>query len=334
MSSTPIKVAITGAAGHIGYALVFRIASGQMFGADVPVELQLIELEPALKALEGVAMELEDCAFPLLKKITCTSELSVGMQDANWVILVGAVPRKAGMERSDLIKINGGIFTTQGQAINDHAARDVRTLVVGNPCNTNCLITMHHAPDIPNDQFFAMTMLDENRARTQLALKAGVDISHVTDMIIWGNHSATQYPDFFNAKILDKAANEVIGEQSWLETEFISVVQKRGAAIIGARGLSSAASAANGIVDSVRAITGQKTAENGGVFSLAVCSDGQYGAEPGLIVSYPCRIDDAGRVKVIEDWIHTDFAREKLAQTFDELRAEKASVVAAGLLNR
>lgn len=329
---TPVKVAITGAAGHIGYALVFRIASGQMFGPDVPVELQLIELEPALDALKGVAMELEDCAFPLLQKITCTSELSVGMNDANWAILVGAVPRKAGMERSDLLKINGGIFTTQGKAINDHAARNVRTLVVGNPCNTNCLIAMNHAPDIPNDQFFAMTMLDENRARAQLAQKAGVAVEDVTKTVIWGNHSATQYPDFFNAKIHDQPATDAISDHAWLENDFIPVVQKRGAAIIQARGLSSAASAANGIIDSVRALTGQKTHENGGIFSMAVCSDGQYGAQPGLMISYPCQIGADGKVEVIEDWTHTDFAREKLALTFDELRQEKASVVEGGLL--
>ena len=238
MANNRVKVAITGAAGQIGYALVFRIASGQMFGPDTEVELQLLELEGALPALEGVAMELDDCAFPLLKNIICTSSLKDAMNGVNWSLLVGAVPRKAGMERSDLLQINGGIFTQQGRAINDYAANDVRTLVVGNPCNTNSLIAMNSAPDVANENFFAMTMLDEKRARTQLAKKAGVDVTAVEQMTIWGNHSATQYPDFYNAKINGKSAADVIDDEPWLQNEFIPVVQQRGAAIIKARGAS------------------------------------------------------------------------------------------------
>ncbi|WP_232220886.1 malate dehydrogenase, partial [Legionella tunisiensis] len=246
-----VRVAVTGAAGQIGYALLFRIASGQMFGPHTDIELHLLELEQALPALEGVAMELDDCAFPLLKRIVCTSDLNEAMQSVNWALLVGSVPRKQGMERSDLLKINGGIFTKQGQAINDYAADDVRVFVVGNPCNTNCLIAMHHARDIPNDRFYAMTTLDELRARTQLAKKAGVDITQVSQMTIWGNHSSTQYPDFYNAKINGLPAATVINDEAWLKDTFVSTVQQRGATILKARGLSSAASAANAIIQGV-----------------------------------------------------------------------------------
>ena len=255
MSKEPIRVAVTGAAGQIGYALLFRIASGQMFGPDQPVALNLIEIEPGMAALEGVCMELDDCAFPLLTDVVATSNLDTGFNGANWSLLVGSVPRKDGMERGDLLGINGKIFTGQGQAINNHAASDARVLVVGNPCNTNCLIAMNNAPDVPNDRFFAMTRLDENRAKTQLAQKAGVPVSSVSNLCIWGNHSATQYPDFTNAKINDAPAIDAISDREWLEGEFISTVQKRGAAIIKARGLSSAASAANAIIDSVRSVT-------------------------------------------------------------------------------
>ncbi|MGL6028792.1 MAG: malate dehydrogenase, partial [Legionella sp.] len=238
MTHKRVRIAITGAAGQIGYALLFRIASGQMFGANTEVELNLLELEPALGALEGVAMELDDCAFPLLKRIVCTSDLNTAMDGVNWALLVGSVPRKQGMERSDLLQINGGIFTKQGQAINDYASDDVRAFVVGNPCNTNCLIAMHHAKDVPNDRFFAMTTLDELRARTQLAKKAEVDITDITQMTIWGNHSATQYPDFYNAKIKGVSAADVIKDDSWLKDTFVSTVQQRGAAILKARGFS------------------------------------------------------------------------------------------------
>lgn len=324
-----VKVAVTGAAGQIGYALLFRIASGQMFGPETEVELQLLELEHALPALQGVAMELDDCAFPLLKKITCTSDLNVAMKDVNWAILVGSVPRKDGMERADLLKINGGIFTGQGKAINDNAAKDVRVFVVGNPCNTNCLIAMNAAKDIPNDRFFAMTSLDENRAKTQLAQKAGVDVTDVQNMTIWGNHSATQYPDFFNAKIGGKAVTDVISDHDWLKGEFISVVQKRGAAIIKARGASSAASAANAVVDGIFALTHETPA--GQTFSMCLASDGQYGVDKGLIFSFPCRVE-GGQLKVVEGIEHNAFGQEKFKVTLDELRSERDSVKEMNLI--
>src|SRR5881392_3399316 len=254
---SPIKVAVTGAAGQIGYSLLFRIASGEMFGPDQPVTLHMIEIPAALNALEGVVMELHDCAFPLLKGITPTADLDEGFRDINWALLVGSVPRKAGMERKDLLGINGKIFVGQGKAIAKNANADVRVLVVGNPCNTNCLIAMNNAKEIPRDRWFAMTRLDENRAKAQLAHKAGVEITRVTNMAIWGNHSSTQYPDFYNAKIDNRPANEVIGDEQWLKETFISTVQQRGAAVIKARGLSSAGSAANAIVDTIRSLTNE-----------------------------------------------------------------------------
>ena len=249
---SPIKVTVTGAAGQIGYSLVFRIASGEMFGPEQPLALHLIEIPAALGALEGVVMELQDCAFPLVQSVVPTADLDEGFRDINWALLVGSVPRKAGMERKDLLGINGRIFVGQGQAIERNAAADVRVLVIGNPCNTNCLIAMNNAKEIPRERWFAMTRLDENRARAQLAHKAGVGITRVTNMAIWGNHSSTQYPDFYNAKIDNRPANEVIGDEKWLKEDFIAAVQQRGAAIIKARGLSSAGSAANAIVDTVR----------------------------------------------------------------------------------
>src|SRR5215472_16301542 len=249
MKGSPLRVAVTGAAGQIGYSLLFRIASGAMFGPIQPVILHLVEIEPALPALKGVVMELDDCAFPLLKGIVPTARLHEGFKDVNWALLVGSVPRKAGMERKELLGINGKIFIGQGEAIQKNAASDVRILVVGNPCNTNCLIAMHNAPNIPRDRFFAMTRLDENRAKSQLARKAGVEISAVTNVVIWGNHSSTQYPDFYNAKINGQPATQLIKDEAWLKGEFISSVQQRGAAIIKARGASSAASAANAVVD-------------------------------------------------------------------------------------
>ncbi|MBV9576234.1 MAG: malate dehydrogenase [Gammaproteobacteria bacterium] len=318
-----IKVAITGAAGQIGYALIFRIASGQMFGPDTDIELSLLELESALAGLKGVAMELEDCAFPLLKKVTMTADLSVAMKDANWVILVGAVPRKDGMERSDLLKINGKIFTAQGQAINEHAASDVRVLVVGNPCNTNCLIAMNNAPDVPRDRFYAMTMLDELRARTQLAIKAKTDVTAIRQMIIWGNHSATQYPDFYHAQIADKPATETITDINWLQNDFISIIQKRGAEVIKTRGASSAASAANAALMSVYHLTHET--EQGELFSVARCSQGEYGVEEGLIFSVPCRTE-GGKLKVITGFTHNEFGQQKIAATLDELRKERDAV--------
>lgn len=324
-----VKVAVTGAAGQIGYALLFRIASGQMFGPNTEVELQLLELEAALPALEGVAMELDDCAFPLLKKTTCTSDLSVAFNGANWSLLVGSIPRKAGMERADLLEVNGGIFTKQGQAINDNAADDARVFVVGNPCNTNCLITMNNAIDIPNDRFFAMTTLDELRARTQLAKKAGVDVTEVSQMTIWGNHSATQYPDFYNTQIGGKSAAEVITDEAWLKETFIQTIQQRGAAIIKARGASSAASAANGVVAGVQNLLNDTP--EGESFSMCLASDGQYGIDEGLIFSYPCRVE-GGQLKVIEGLEHNAFGQEKMALTHEELRSERDTVKAKGLL--
>lgn len=329
MANKRIKVAITGAAGQIGYALVFRVASGHMFGPDVDVELQLLELEPALPALHGVAMELNDCAFPLLKKITCTSDVNEAMTDVNWAVLVGSVPRKAGMERADLLKINGGIFTTQGKAINDNANADVQVFVVGNPCNTNCLIAMNAAPQIPNSRFFAMTMLDQNRAVHQLADKAGVDTTAVTDMAIWGNHSATQFPDFFNAKIDGKPVTDVIDDAQWLETDFISTVQQRGAAVIKARGASSAASAANAAIDSVYNLT-HDTPENT-VFSVAKCSTGEYGVDAGLVFSFPTQMKNS-ELTVVKGLEFNEFAQAKFDATLNELRQERDTVKELGLI--
>lgn len=329
MTKKRVKVAVTGAAGQIGYALLFRIASGQMFGPDTEVELQLLELEPALKALEGVAMELDDCAFPLLRNIVCTSQLNVAMKDINWALLVGAMPRKDGMERADLLQVNGNIFGPQGKAINDFAASDVRALVVGNPCNTNALIAAHHAPDLPKDRFYAMTMLDENRAKAQLAKKAGVGVHEVTRMAVWGNHSATQYPDFFNAKIRGKAVSEFIKDQKWLETDFISTVQKRGAEIIKARGASSAASAANAVVDSVYNLT-HDTAE-GNTFSVCKFSNGEYDLEKGLIFSFPCRTKN-GKLEVVNGFEQNEFGRQKIQVTLDELKAERDTIKKLNLI--
>ena len=329
MAQQSVKVAITGPAGQIGYALLFRIASGQMFGPNTAVELQLLELEQALPALKGVMMELEDCAFPLLKKITCTADANVAMKEANWVLLVGAVPRKAGMERSDLIKVNGGIFGPMGQAINAHAASDVRILVVGNPCNTNCLITMSHAHDIPRDRFYAMTALDEKRARAQLAEKAGVDITEVSRMTIWGNHSATQYPDFYNAKIKGEPVVDAIHDINWLENEFIPVVQKRGAAVIAARGASSAASAANAIIASVNSVL--TDTPEGETFSIARCSQGEYDVDEGLIFSYPC-VRTQGGLQVVMGIEQHEFGQTKIQATLDELRKERDAVKEMGLL--
>ncbi len=323
MSQTPIRVAVTGAAGQIGYALLFRIASGAMFGPDQPVILHLIEIEPALPALQGVCMELDDCAFPLLKGIVPTASLDEGFRGANWALLVGSVPRKAGMERKDLLGINGKIFIGQGQAIQKNAAKDVRIHVVGNPCNTNCLIAMHNAPDIPRDRFFAMTRLDENRAKAQLAQKAGVDITAVSNMAIWGNHSATQYPDFYSAKINGKPATSAITDEAWLQGDFIKTVQQRGAAIIKARGSSSAASAANAVVDSVRSIT--NPTPTGDWHSVCVCSDGSYGVEKELICSFPIRSDEDGW-RIVQGVSINDFSRAKIDASVKELQEERAMV--------
>ena len=329
MTKKRVKVAVTGAAGQIGYALLFRIASGQMFGSDTEVDLNLIELPQAMNALQGVAMELDDCAFPLLRSINLADNANDGFKAANWSVLVGSVPRKDGMERADLLKINGGIFTTQGKAINDHAADDVRVFVVGNPCNTNCLIAMNSAPRVSRSNFFAMTQLDENRARTQLAKKAGVPVTDVTNMTIWGNHSATQYPDFFNAMISGKPAATVITDEAWLKKEFLETVQKRGAAIIKARGASSAASAANAVVDGIYNLTHDTKAGNS--YSMCLCSNGQYGVDEGLIFSFPCKTV-GGKVEVIEGIKHNDFGTDKFTITHNELKEERDAVRSLGLI--
>lgn len=329
MAKKRVKVAITGAAGQIGYALLFRIANGDMFGPGVEVELQLLELEAALPALHGVAMELDDCAFPLLRNIICTSDSNVAMRDINWAVLVGAVPRKAGMERADLLKINGGIFTGQGRAINEHAADDVRVFVVGNPCNTNCLIAMHSAPDVPRERFYAMTMLDEKRTRMQLAKKANVPVTEVKRMVIWGNHSSTQYPDFYHAQISGRPAPEVIKDEHWLQNDFIVTIQKRGAAVIEARGASSAASAANAAISGVRHLVDDTPADEW--YSMCLASQGQYGVDSGLIFSFPCRTEH-GQLRVVENVAHNQFGQQKLAATLAELRGEYEAVKKLGLI--
>lgn len=319
----PIRVAVTGAAGQIGYSLLFRIASGAVFGADQPVDLSLIEIEPGMKALQGVKMELDDCAFPLLNSVLMTADLNEGFKDANWVLLVGSVPRKAGMERGDLLGINGKIFIGQGKAIAENAAEDVRILVVGNPCNTNAWIAMQNASKIPANRWFAMTRLDENRAKAQLAEKAGVPVSKVSNMTIWGNHSSTQYPDFENALIDGKKATEVINDEAWFKEEFIPTVQKRGAAIIAARGASSAASAANAAIDTIQSLITPTPA--GDWFSVAVCSDGSYGTPIGTITSLPIR-SNGTNWEVVQGVSLSDYAKEKIAVSNQELLDEQKMV--------
>jgi len=319
----PLHVAVTGAAGQIGYALLFRIASGQMFGPETPVVLHLIEIPQAVDALQGVVMELDDCAFPLLKGVIPTADLKTGFSGVNWALLVGSVPRKEGMERSDLLGINGKIFTGQGQAIAQNAAPDVRVLVVGNPCNTNCLIAMNNARDVPKDRWFAMTRLDENRAVAQLAQKAGVDTTDVDRVTIWGNHSATQYPDFTNARINGKPATQVISHRAWLENDFIKTVQQRGAAVIKARGSSSAASAANAIVVSVNSIVNPTPGDDW--HSVALCSDGSYNVPEGLICSFPTR-SDGKEVSIVQGVPIDDFSRAKIDASVKELDEERTMV--------
>jgi malate dehydrogenase len=316
----PVQVAVTGAAGQVCYALLFRIASGGLLGPDQPVVLRMLDIEPAVRAMEGVAMELDDCAFPLLAGIEITSDPQVAFDGASWALLVGAMPRKEGMERGDLLSINGGIFGPQGEAIADRAASDVRVLVVGNPCNTNCLIARAHAPDIPDDRWFAMTRLDENRAKTQLAKRAGVPVAEVTNLAIWGNHSATQYPDAEHARIGGRPVPDVITDREWLRGEFITTVQKRGAAIIAARGASSAASAANAAIDSVNSI--HFGTSRGDWTSLAVVSHGEYGIPEGLVFSYPVAVQH-GSWQVVEAIEQDAFAQEKIRATTDELLQER-----------
>jgi malate dehydrogenase len=322
--TTPKRVAVTGAAGQIGYSLLPRIAAGEVFGKDVPVQLQLLEITPALGALEGTRMELDDCAFPLLKGVVCSDDPKVAFEGADLVMLVGSKPRGPGMERKDLIRENGPIFTGQGKAIAEVASKDVRALVVGNPCNTNCLIAMHSAGGVPRDRFTAMTMLDQNRAKAQLAAKAGVHHTEVTRMVIWGNHSNTQFPDWTNARIGGKPVAEVISDHEWLKGAFIKTVQERGKAIIEARGKSSAASAASAAIDHARALFSVHGDDD--PVSLCVLSDGSYGVPEGIISSFPCATDGKGNWRIVEGFTIDDYAKGMIQKTTDELLEERSAV--------
>ena len=320
---TPVRVTVTGAAGQIGYQLLFRIASGQLLGPGQPVALRLLEVEAALRALEGVVMELDDCAFPLLASVDTSSDARTAFEGASWALLVGAMPRRAGMERKDLLGVNAAIFSEQGRAIAAAAARDVRVLVVGNPCNTNCLIARSNAPEVPEERWFAMTRLDENRGKSLLAKRAGVGVSEVTNLTVWGNHSSTQFPDARNARIGGRPVPQVIDDAEWLTGEFVSTVQKRGAAIIEARGASSAASAANAAIDTVNSL--RSATPEGDWTSVAVVSHGEYGTPEGLQFGFPVRSD--GTSWSIVPGIELDgIARERLRVTADELLAERAEV--------
>ena len=326
----PVRVTVTGAAGQIGYALVFRVASGQMLGDDQPVILQLLEIPQAVGALEGVRMELDDCAFPLLSGVVCTDDPARAFDGSDYALLVGAMPRKEGMERADLLSANGAIFTTQGKAISDSAADGVKVLVVGNPANTNALIAMNNAPNTPDQQFTAMTRLDHNRAVAQLAAKGGAAVTDVTRMTIWGNHSATQYPDVFHAEVAGKPAFEVVGsDRSWLEDEFIPTVQQRGAAVIKARGLSSAASAANAAIGHMRSWA-LGTPESDWV-SMAVPSDGSYGVPEGLVSGFPCTCA-GGDYQIVQGLDLDDFSRSRIDASVAELAGERDTVADLGLI--
>ena len=326
---TPIKVTVTGAAGQIGYAILFRIASGQLLGDDTPVSLSLLEIPAAVKAAQGTAMELDDCAFPLLAGIDIHDDPNEAFDGANVALLVGARPRSKGMERGDLLEANGGIFKPQGQALNAHAASDIRVLVVGNPANTNCLIAASNAPDIPRERFTAMTRLDHNRAIAQVAAKAGCSVSDVTNMTIWGNHSATQYPDVFHAKVKGQPAAETINDQRWIEDDFIPTVQKRGAAVIEARGASSAASAANAAIGHVHDwVLGTLS---GDWVSMAIPTDGSYGVAEGIFSSYPCTCS-GGSYKIVPGLEVDDFSRSRIDATVAELNEERDAVKQLGLI--
>jgi malate dehydrogenase len=329
MTASPVRVAVTGAAGQIGYSLLFRIASGAMLGPDQPVILQLLEITPALGALQGVVMELDDCAFPLLDRVVITDDANQAFGDANIALLVGARPRSKGMERKDLLEANGAIFTVQGQALSDNAAPDIRVLVVGNPANTNALIAMHNAPGIARERFSAMTRLDQNRAMAQLAARAGVPVTEVTNMTIWGNHSATQYPDIYRARIGGRPAAEVIGDDDWVEKEFIPTVQQRGAAIIEARGASSAASAASAAIDHVR--DWMRGTSEGDWVSMGIPSDGSYGVPEGLISSFPVTTRD-GTCQVVEGLELEEFSRTRIDASVAELGEERDAVRELGLI--
>jgi len=326
---TPVRVAVTGAAGQIGYSLLFRIASGQMLGEDQPVILQLLDITPAMDALKGVAMELEDCAFPLLSDIVRTDDPNEAFGDISYALLVGARPRSKGMERKDLLEANGGIFKPQGKALSDNAASDVKILVVGNPANTNALIAMNNAPNIPNERFTAMTRLDHNRAIAQLAAKTGTTVSDITKMTIWGNHSATQYPDLFHAEVKGQNAAALVNDQAWLESDFIPTVQQRGAAIIEARGLSSAASAANAAIDHMR--TWALGSAKGDWVSMAIPSDGSYGVAEGIISSFPVTCAN-GKYEIVQGLDIDDFSRGRIDASVAELVEERDGVKELGLI--
>jgi malate dehydrogenase len=326
---TPVRVAVTGAAGQIGYSLLFRIASGQMLGDDQPVILQLLDITPAMDALKGVAMELDDCAFPLLSDIVRTDDPNEAFGDVSYALLVGARPRSKGMERKDLLEANGGIFKPQGKALSDNAASDVKILVVGNPANTNALIAMNNAPNIPNERFTAMTRLDHNRAIAQLAAKTGTTVSDITKMTIWGNHSATQYPDLFHAEVKGQNAAALVNDQAWLENDFIPTVQQRGAAIIEARGLSSAASAANAAIDHMR--TWALGSANGDWVSMAIPSDGSYGVAEGIISSFPVTCAN-GKYEIVQGLDIDDFSRGRIDASVAELVEERDGVKELGLI--
>lgn len=330
MSTSPVKVAVTGAAGQICYSLLFRIANGDLLGKDQPVALHLLEITPALKALEGVVMELDDCAYPLLDNVVIGDDANTVFDGVNLALLVGAKPRGKGMERGDLLKDNGGIFAPQGKALNDHAADDIRVLVTGNPANTNALIAMSNAPDVPNERFNALTRLDHNRATTQLAQKAGVTVNDIAKMTIWGNHSATQYPDIFHAEINGRPAAEVVNDQRWLEQDFIPTVSKRGAAIIEARGASSAASAANATIDHMR--DWMLGTPDGDWVSMAVPSDGSYGVPEGLISSFPCTTSGDGSYQIVQGLEIDEFSRGKIDASVAELSEERDTVTQLGLV--
>ena len=329
MSKSPVRVAVTGAAGQIGYSLLFRIASGEMLGQDQPVILQMLEITPALGALDGVAMELDDCAFPLLAGMVKTDDADVAFGDAQYALLVGAMPRKQGMERADLLQANGGIFGPQGKAINDSAARDIKVLVVGNPANTNALIAMSAAPDIAPAQFNAMTRLDHNRAMSQLGAKVDKPVTDITRMTIWGNHSTTQYPDLFNCEVDGHNAAELVGDQAWLENDFIPTVAKRGAAIIDARGASSAASAANAAIDHMH--DWALGTPEGDWVSMSVPSDGSYGVPEGIISSFPCTTA-GGEWSIVQGLDINDFSRSKIDASAAELVSERDTVAELGLI--
>ena len=321
----PIRVAVTGGAGQIAYSLLFRIGNGEVFGADQPVALNILEIPPAMEALRGVVMELEDSAQPLLQDVIISADPNVAFKDANWAVLVGGRPRGPGMERSDLIAANGPIFVEQGRALNEHAASDIRVVTVANPCNSNCLVAKANAPDIPAERFFAMTRLDENRAKAQLAQKAGAPVSAVSNLAVWGNHSTTQFPNFEHAHINGQSAESVINDRNWLEGDFMSTVQERGAAVISARGKSSAASAANAALDTIRSLINPTPA--GDWFSAAIPSEGNpYGVAHGLIYSFPLRTDGNGKISIAEGLELSEYAMGKVKDSEAELLSEREAI--------